>query len=69
MNRETTINDTPLTAEEIAQGEANRRKPMTADDLALIERDLPRYAEGKIDEADMFLCACMLLREVKRLRA
>ncbi len=63
------MNEEPLTEEEIAQGEANARKPMSADILAMIERDIPRYADGKLDASTLFLHACSLLREVRRLNA
>jgi DNA-directed RNA polymerase subunit RPC12/RpoP len=56
----------PFTEEEIATREANRQKPLTADALASIERDIA--AADATDSGLIFLDACMLLREVRRLR-
>jgi hypothetical protein len=51
--------------EEAAQAEANRRKPLPADALASIERDIA--AADATDPGVIFLDACMLLREVRLL--
>jgi hypothetical protein len=67
LGRDLDTFDPPLTAEEIAQGEANRRKPLTAGAIATIEADIMNAANEGKDYGMMLLDACLLLREVNRL--